>query len=309
MKLLAICAGRKMGNSEIVVKEVLMTAEDLGAEVRMINLSDFVINPCTGCENCVMMISKGKKPKCVHEDKDDYDRIMKAMWDSDGVIYGVPTYELQTPGLFKLFANRFLPYDPAFLHAANIIDRIPERVGAIIATGGSTQAWMTMTLPGLYISMWVHCIKVVDQLMVTGVGRPGHAVLKKDALLKAKKMGENIVQAMSMPLNDVTWLGEDKGWCPICHSNLILKGKPHWDGECYQVECAVCGAGGHLKEESGDYLFIVDERSLRKNRLKREGQIEHLGEIQNHMKEFFSSTNEVQEKIKKYKTYLVSGID
>ena len=308
MKLLAICAGRKMGNSEVVVKEVLMTAQELGAEVQMINLSDYSIKPCTGCENCVMMMGEGKKPKCVHEGKDDFDRIMQFMWDANGVLYGVPCYALQVPGLFNVFANRFLRYDPAFLQAAHVIEKIPERVGAIIAAGGSTQAWMTMTLAGLHVSMWTHCIKVVDQLLATGVGRPGHVVLKGELLARARKMGENLVQAMRSPWNEVKWLGEEKGWCPICHSNLLLQGKPHWDGECYPIECANCGVCGDLKKEGDKYVFVVDEKSLKKNRLEPGGQLEHLMEIQNHMKEFFTNADKVKGKIKKYKEYQVPGI-
>ncbi|MCL6476898.1 MAG: flavodoxin family protein [Peptococcaceae bacterium] len=308
MKLMAICAGRKMGNTEILVKEALMAAEELGAEVQMINLSDVSIKPCTGCESCVMMMAQGKKPKCVHDGKDDYESIMREMWDATGVIYAAPTYELSTPGIFKVFANRFLPHDPAFLQQANVIEKIPKRVGGIITAGGSTQSWMTMTLPEMYISMWTHCIKVVDQLMVTGVGRPGHVVLKEDKLAKARKMGQNLVQAMRTPWDEVKWLGEDEGWCPVCHSNLLLQGKPHWDGEFYPIECACCGAGGDIKIEGDKPIFVVNQESLkRNNRLTAYGQTEHLAEIKAHMGEFFGNVEKVQQRIGKYKDYHVPG--
>lgn len=43
MKILAVTAGRKHGNGEILVKEALMRAEELGAQVKIINLHDYNI--------------------------------------------------------------------------------------------------------------------------------------------------------------------------------------------------------------------------------------------------------------------------
>lgn len=41
LKIMGVTAGRKSGNSEILLKQALMACKDLGAEVRMINLHDF----------------------------------------------------------------------------------------------------------------------------------------------------------------------------------------------------------------------------------------------------------------------------
>ena len=49
MKVLGISVGRKMSNTEILVKEALMGAEEGGAEVELIRLHDLNIKPCTGC--------------------------------------------------------------------------------------------------------------------------------------------------------------------------------------------------------------------------------------------------------------------
>lgn len=38
MKILGLTCGRKMSNSEILVKEALMGAEELGAEVELVRL-------------------------------------------------------------------------------------------------------------------------------------------------------------------------------------------------------------------------------------------------------------------------------
>ena len=77
MKVLGISAGRHNGNSDIAVKEALLACQEKGAEVVFINLFDYNILPCTGCESCTMMmgeVAMGKRqdyPGCVLKNKDD----------------------------------------------------------------------------------------------------------------------------------------------------------------------------------------------------------------------------------------------
>ncbi|MGC6174615.1 hypothetical protein [Lacrimispora sp. 38-1] len=72
-----IVAGRHNGNSEILVKEALSACEAEGAECTLINLIDYNILPCTGCEFCTMRmgdVGMGKADTyegCVLKNKDD----------------------------------------------------------------------------------------------------------------------------------------------------------------------------------------------------------------------------------------------
>ena len=54
MKILGISVGRKMSNTEILVKEALMGAEEMDAEVEFVRLHDLNLKPCTGCNACVI---------------------------------------------------------------------------------------------------------------------------------------------------------------------------------------------------------------------------------------------------------------
>jgi len=49
MKVLGSTCGRKMSNTEILVREALMRAEEMGAEVETVRLMDLNIKPCTWC--------------------------------------------------------------------------------------------------------------------------------------------------------------------------------------------------------------------------------------------------------------------
>ncbi|MDF2572977.1 MAG: hypothetical protein K0R55_4581, partial [Sporomusa sp.] len=190
------------------------------------------------------------------------------------------------------------------------IEQAPKRVAGLIASGGSTLAWMNMALPSLYISMLTQSVKIVDQLLATGVGRPGHVLLKADTLAKARKMGQNLVEAMKTSYEQVKYLGEEQGLCPVCHSNLIYKGQVRWDGEHYAVECAVCAAGGNIQvNEKGEVAFVVDEKSKRTTRMNDKTRNDHLYEIKNHMKEFFSNIETVQARLGKYRDYKVRGLE
>lgn len=66
MKILGIVAGRHNGNSEILVKEALLARREAGAECKLINLFDYNIEHCTGCEACTMQmgdVAMGKLDK------------------------------------------------------------------------------------------------------------------------------------------------------------------------------------------------------------------------------------------------------
>lgn len=101
MKVMGITAGRKGGNSEVLLKEALSACKEQGAEVSWINLHDFKVNPCTGCEGCVMNTVKGKKePFCVWNGKDDFAAISNKMLEMDILIYAIPTYDLMPAGIY-----------------------------------------------------------------------------------------------------------------------------------------------------------------------------------------------------------------
>ena len=98
MKVLGICAGRHGGNSETLLKEALLACQESGAEVKMINLFDYNIEHCIGCEMCTMQMGEmemGKRDHydgCVLKNKDDMDKIVNEMQTCNGVIVGVTLF-------------------------------------------------------------------------------------------------------------------------------------------------------------------------------------------------------------------------
>ena len=309
MKILGIVAGRHGGNSEILVKEALLAAQAKGAECKMINLFDYHIEHCTGCESCTMQMGEvamdpTKKYKgCVLKNKDDMDKIVNEMQTCAGVIIGVPTYDLTPSSLYLKFAQRFLAYELSFRLEIGDVQEDPHTVAGLIAVGGSCHDWQTLTLEAMGATMFTQSVIVVDQMMATRNGRPGNVLRRPEQLERAHKMGENVVEAASTPVEERRWMGDpDQGLCPNCHSGLIFRGEEHWDGLQYPFECAVCGAGGDLvKGEDGKIRFVLAENGLARDRNVNESRALHLKEIVETRIDFMKRQGEIQELKQHYK--------
>lgn len=309
MKIFGITAGRKMGNTEVLLREAFMAAEELGAEVEMVNLHDMKILACSGCEACTIKVTRGGAPECVFHGKDDMDLIMEKLFQADGVIVSVPSFVMQPQGIYKVFIDRWLPYEVALLLEAKVIEKPPQRVAGLITAGGSTQNWMSLTLPALQMSMFMQSIKVVDQMMATRVARPGHVVLKPEFLERARQLGRNVVKAIQTPYDDVKWLGDPtEGWCQVCHSNLLMQGKPHWDGTSFEVECAMCGAGGSIQIVDGKAVFVVASNGLEHCRIFSEGRTNHFYEIMETQKQAFENMANIKAGCEKYRNHPVATL-
>ena len=311
-KVMGITAGRKNSNSEILLKEALLVCQEQGAEVTMINLRDFNLIDCTGCTSCTMGMSLGKNTGCVLAEKDDKDKIMQVMLDQDAVIFSAPTYALMPSSLFLKFMHRNLAYETAFLTKIGAI-KPHDRVGALIAVGGSTRSWQSLSLECMQITTVTNSFKVVDMYMATAVPAPAQVLLHEEKLARAREIGENVMKALNTPPAERKWLGDpDTGWCPNCHSNSLCLGDTQWGGLRYPIECTVCGAGGDLvKTEDGKWKFVIAENGLERDRTTEEGRGVHCDEIADVQGGFFmdpAKRQAVAEKLPKYTKIQFKGL-
>lgn len=292
-KVMGLTAGRKNGNSEILLKEALTVCESQGAEVLMVNLHDYHFLHCTGCEACTQGMARGVRVDCILKDKDDKDLVTNKMLEMDAVIFSIPTYDLMPCSAYLTYAHRNLAYETSFLQKIGAIEKKP-RIAGIISVGGSTRSWQGMALEGMAGTMFTNSFKIVDMMLATRVSRPGFVLLKQELLDRAHAMGQNIMKSLNTDPAERTWLGdEDFGWCPNCHSNLLMKGEVRWDGLQHEVECVVCSAGGTLvPKEDGTYAFQIAEDGLDRDRFGEAGTEEHLEEIGTGMRFFYQPENQ-----------------
>ena len=86
---------RRGGNTEIVVKNALKAAEEIGAETELLLLAENKVEPCRACGTC------GKTGECII--KDDFMNVFNRMAAADGIIMASPSYfESMTPQMKAL---------------------------------------------------------------------------------------------------------------------------------------------------------------------------------------------------------------
>jgi len=310
-KVMAIVAGRKGGNSEALAKVALERLQAKGAEVVFVNLFDYDILPCTGCEGCTAQMraiaeNPEKKYKgCILKKKDDVDALVSEMHTCNGVIFIVPTYDLMPSSLYLRFAQRFLAYEQAFLLSTGIMEEDPHTVAGVVSVGGSPHDWQSLALEGLQATMFTMSIQVIDRYLVTRVPRPGGVFMREGQIERMQEMAEHIWQAVNTPVEERGWLGDpDDGVCPNCHSSLVFPGEEHWDGTVFPWECAVCSCGGEMgvNPNTGKPMLLIDpEKGHVSDRCIDEARARHLQEIMLNTKHYYEHLHEVADEIERYR--------
>ncbi len=69
----------------------------------LLNISDYEIRPCTGCDACVR-----RKP-CPESEHDDVPKIEEWLKKADGIIISAPSYFTGVPGVLKNLIDRSRP--------------------------------------------------------------------------------------------------------------------------------------------------------------------------------------------------------
>ena len=102
-KILGIIGSpRKLGNSEIMVKEISRHIS-VPHELNLLRLQDFKILPCRGCYQCLF-----KTEGCIL--KDDLNTVLTAIVKADALIVSAPTYFLGLNASVKCFLDRGLSF-------------------------------------------------------------------------------------------------------------------------------------------------------------------------------------------------------
>ncbi|OGQ00045.1 MAG: hypothetical protein A2026_07285 [Deltaproteobacteria bacterium RBG_19FT_COMBO_46_12] len=281
MKILGLNGSeRKLGNTEILVKEALMGAEEEGAQVELLRLTDYKILPCDGLAPCVFGNTGCNL-------KDDFNFIMDKIFEADGLVLGTPCYILESTAIVKQLIDR------AF--SVNFRSKAIGKPGAIIvpyATRGWTPyAFLQPNILLLFLGM-----EVIDRALIH-TQAINEVVLYDKALAKARKMGREV--AKSVKTGDTSYRGEP-GICPICHDRVlrILRDEK-------TVECGVCGIRGKIVVEEGKIRVHFDEEAILNQRFTTENIYRHFTYHIKPSRDYFNRTREItKEKREHYREYL-----
>ena len=123
MKIVAILGsphGAK-GNTALLLREVIRGAEDRGAAVTTLSLSDHKVEPCLACDAC------HKTGTCPRPDA--YPTFRDALEQADGIIFAGPNYLFSVSAQMKALMDRCC----GLLHVQRLRDK---HAAAVVASGG-----------------------------------------------------------------------------------------------------------------------------------------------------------------------------
>ena len=305
MKVLGLCCGRKNGNTELMMTEALkgVLEIDSNAEVGFINLHDAEIEPCIGCETCMIKKNQGDfEFRCVHGiEKDNFHFIEMEMRKADAIIVSAPAYNLLPPGIMIKFLNK--------LHASGDYRKITQgvdicKVGACFSIGGTD--WtdympnimreITMELVGVYNGV-VDCAHFDFQTAFQAV------MIAPEVLERVHQMGVNVANAVNYKKEtgkNADYVGME-GFCPYCHSNLL---RVNPDGTTY---CPQCNIEGTVEVVDGKLKVSFTQEALDKSRWGVYGQKLHMDNIAKMHQKAGMGMGEIKEKFNTEYKELVSN--
>ena len=288
MKILAVSFGRKGQNCDVIAKEALLGARELGAEVRFLNTSNLLIRSCVGCFGCSHSRERGGDGLCVL--KDDMRQVEDAILDADGVILVAPVYSVGPNGQFKCLVDRMeLSHDRAFSDLARsqieAAGGNPEEVmdmrvfkdrylGLVSVGGASDEGWTSLGLPNMHLIAFSMQMPVVDQLNVYDTNILVNPVFHENLLARIHQLGCHVASAVGAPDKyQVPYMGDHPGVCPACHNNLLQV------EEGTRVSCPVCGMRGELSVQEGQIVVEFPLEEFRHSRMRYGGVKEHMEEL------------------------------
>ncbi|MBR1659094.1 MAG: flavodoxin family protein [Oscillospiraceae bacterium] len=288
--VLGLSFGRKMSNTEVMVKQALNACKEAGHEVRFIRVEDLDIKDCTGCIACVVGMIRGGKGGC--HLKDDFHILDEALMECDALIAGCPTYEMGPSGTYRTVCDRAGPsHDISFRKVAieeglaagkdpaTLPDQrcLKKRVGALFSVGGAmTKNWLVFTLPTMYALPMTMGIDIVDTYEYYGAMAYNHVVGNPPVMERMTELGRHVAEALACTdeAERRRWRGGHEGACPICHCDLLTL-----SDDRKSIECSVCGTYGSFTVEDGKLMPHFTPEQLSRSRLYYAGKLEHSTEI------------------------------
>lgn len=304
MKILGVSIGAENDRNDVVCKTALLAAQEAGAEVEFIRLSDWHIEPCTGCASCSEGLVRGKGNACVI--KDDFDAFRDILLDADGVLFVSPSFETGASGLLRTVGERLGPRTDRGLNA--MYDRLSRK-----ARGQGADPRLMRGRAVSFIGVGsadVSSRVLIDHaLIVRGTGWmiidneafPWSAdiVMQDGKLARAGEIGRNLACAAA-DLGNARYMG-GTGVCPHCgNSGFWLE-----PGTTKAV-CEFCGLEGEVRAEDGAWRFIFPPEDAEKARDTLAGRMIRADDIRDYGEQVSFLTGEpaYRERKERYRELL-----
>ncbi len=167
---------RRGGNTEVLVDEILSSAEKAGALTEKVILSELSISPCRACNSC-------QKGKCVQQD--DMSLVLEKMEESQVWVLGTPVYWWGPTAQFKAFLDRWYGVQNVMFEGRSVILVIP--LGGSARYANYTVGMLTDALNYLDVNLFA-------TILAPGMLDRGDVRNHADIMELARRVGQEVVQ-------------------------------------------------------------------------------------------------------------------
>ncbi len=223
-----IASPRKMGNSELMVKEIYRQLPD-GWKLTLVRIPELGLKPCKGCYQCLF-----NEGRCVQ--KDDFPIVLEAMTQADAYVVAAPTYLFGAHGSLKAFLDRGLTF-------SGRLEKLwgKPAVGVILAGLTGMEGYAKLMVDS-FIKFTLADHRGSE---VVYAALPGEVFLSDEAKQAAKRLATALVEGAppgkpSIPRCNLCggdtfrFLENGNVRCMVCSS----EGTYGWDNGCLRMETA-----------------------------------------------------------------------
>ncbi len=251
---------RKLGNSEILVKEIISNIPQ-DCQPELIRLTDMKIEPCKACYQCL-------QPDKDCPIKDDFNFILNKINQADALIIGVPIYLLGPHGYYKMLSDRMVS---AFKFAAYTAGK-----PCILVVPYGVKGWEGYTRAAALIMPRLLQMKIIDYWQVEAT-LPGESLMDSANLEYAGHLGKKLFDSEAY----VPGIRE----CPCCGSDLF---RLHADNK---IECPICMAEGIIQADNIPCFSQADNYRFSANNI-----VQHFdGWVRNMKNKFHDEKDQLKE--------------
>ncbi|MGI5910955.1 MAG: flavodoxin family protein [Syntrophomonadaceae bacterium] len=258
-----VISSRKLGNSEILVKEI-MDSIPQDCQRELIRLTDLRIEPCRACYRCMQ-----PEKECLIND--DFNYVISKITQADAVIIGVPIYFLGPHGYYKMLSDRLL--------SAYKLAEFTAGKPLIMVTPYGIKGWEGYTRAAALVIPRFLQMKIIDLWQVEAT-LPGDCLINPSNLEYARSLGVRLFDSPAYT--------PEIRECPYCGSDLF---RLHPNNK---IECPICKAEATLQEDN-----IPSWSNTNSNRFSSANIQEHFGIWLIKMKEKYYQEKEKLKELQK----------
>ena len=185
---------RAGGNTDILLQQFLRGANKAGARTERVFLRDYLIQPCTGCEQC-------RKSKVCTRFQDGMQLLYPKLIESKGIVLGSPTYNYNVTPQVKAFIDRlYIFYDFTDERPRNYSSRLAHqgRKGIVFSICEQPDiSEMGVTLEAMSKPFEVLGYEITCRFPVTGIFDKGAVSAKPELMESAFQKGFDLGKSLN----------------------------------------------------------------------------------------------------------------